>query len=130
MVHGDSSRKHILVVDDNIEFCRSIERVLVKAGYQVDSTGQGSMVGHKLQHNRFDVVLLDIHIPDKAGLQLLAEIGRASPQTKTIIISVNSSMDTYAQAMALGAVAYLNKPVKMDKVLHHIELALRNSTVR
>ncbi|MFQ5649313.1 MAG: response regulator [bacterium] len=125
MDNQEFKAKRVLIVDDDSEFRRSLSKILKKAGYEVSIASSGLQARQMLSHESYPLILSDIHMPGISGLTLLKEIHKESPQSKVIIITVDGESRTYEEAMMAGAFAFLNKPVKMKKILTYANLALR-----
>jgi len=115
----------ILIVDDDVEFVNSLSKILTKSGYTVNSAQSCAEACKLLNKEIYPLVLLDLHLPDSSGLDFLKTIKGRSPQTNVIMITVNGDIYNYDKAMQRGAFAYLNKPVKKDKILSYTNKALR-----
>ncbi len=122
---SSQSKHRILIVDDDSEFRRSLKRILQKAGYHVNSASNGSQASEMLNKRVYPLILLDLHMPGKSGLELLSEVKEKSPESKVIMMTVDGAVDNYAKAMNDGAFAYLNKPIKMKKILAYTKMALK-----
>ena len=107
----------ILVVDDEPAIRESLEILLSDANYKV-ALAEGGVDGlKKLESNLFDLVLLDVMMPDKNGLEVLEEIGHASPETAVIMITAYGTIENAVRAIKSGAVDYVTKPWDNDKLL-------------
>ncbi|MCH7679513.1 response regulator [candidate division KSB1 bacterium] len=123
-----SQRKHrILIVDDDSEFRHSLKRILQKAGYHVSSASNGSQASEMLNKRVYPLILVDLNMPGKLGLELLHEVKEKTPESKVIMITVDGSADNYSEAMSAGAFAFLHKPVKMKKILTYASMTLNNN---
>jgi len=71
---SSQSKHRILIVDDDSEFRRSLKRILQKAGYHVNSASNGSQASEMLNKRVYPLILLDLHMPGKSGLELLSEV--------------------------------------------------------
>ena len=124
---SSQSKHRVLIVDDDSEFRRSLKRILQKAGYHVSSASNGSQASEMLNKRVYPLILLDLHMPGKSGLELLSEVKEKSPESKVIMMTVDGSVDNYSEAMSAGAFAVLHKPVKMKKILTYASMALNNN---
>ena len=107
----------ILVVDDEPAIRESLDILLSDANYKV-ALAEGGVDGlKKLESNLFDLVLLDVMMPDKNGLEVLEEIGRASPETAVIMITAYGTIENAVRAIKSGAVDYVTKPWDNEKLL-------------
>ena len=115
----------ILVVDDESAFVDSVVRMLRLEGYQrhravTDST----TVPELLEHERFDVALLDITMPGLDGLDLLRLIKERSPQTECLMLTAHEDIKLVIQTIRAGAYDYLIKPITPEQLNHALERAL------
>ena len=107
----------ILVVDDEPAIRESLEFLLSEANYKV-ALAEGGLDGlKKLESDLFDLVLLDVMMPDKNGLEVLEEIGRSSPETAVIMITAFGTIENAVRAIKSGAVDYVTKPWDNEKLL-------------
>jgi DNA-binding NtrC family response regulator len=107
----------ILVVDDEPAIRESLEILLSDANYKV-ALAEGGVDGlKKLESDLFDLVLLDVMMPDKNGLEVLEEIGRASPETAVIMITAYGTIENAVRAIKSGALDYVTKPWDNEKLL-------------
>ena len=107
----------ILVVDDEPAIRESLEFLLSEANYKV-ALAEGGLDGlKKLESDLFYLVLLDVMMPDKNGLEVLDEIGRSSPETAVIMITAFGTIENAVRAIKSGAVDYVTKPWDNEKLL-------------
>lgn len=117
---------HILIVDDEAEIRDSLESILREEGYTVASTGTAAEALELVRDVEYDVVLLDIWLPDGDGLHVLSEIRQmtlAAPP-EVVIISGHGTIESAVRATKLGAYDFLEKPLSLDRTL----LLLKNAT--
>jgi len=112
----------LLIVDDEANIRSSLEGALGRDGYQVDTAASIAEGRSKLRES-YDVVLLDVWFPDGSGLDLLAEIREAAPDTVVIMMSGHATVDAAVKATRLGAFDFLEKPLSLDRLL----ILLRNA---
>ncbi|MCH8955357.1 response regulator [candidate division KSB1 bacterium] len=124
---SNQTKDRILIVEDDSEFRRSLKRILQKAGYHVSSASNGSQASEMLNKRVYPLILLDLHMQGKSGLELLHEVKGKTPESKVIMITVDDSADNYSEAMSTGAFAVLQKPLKMKKLLTYASMALNNN---
>ncbi len=124
---SNQTKDRILIVEDDSEFRRSLKRILQKAGYHVSSASNGSQASEMLNKRVYPLILLDLHMQGKSGLELLHEVKGKTPESKVIMITVDDSADNYSEAMSAGAFAVLQKPLKMKKLLTYASMALNNN---
>jgi len=106
--------KPILVVDDEPIVRESIRDWLKDAGYQVATAESGEEALEMIDKQEFSVMILDIRLPGKTGINVLNEVKSLNPHIKSIVITAYPSVELAVEAMKLGAVDYLIKPVAPD----------------
>ena len=126
-----SSRKgSILIVDDEKEILESLEELLKSEGYQTDTAATAEESLQKRAREAFDLVLLDVNLPDSNGLDVLRAIKRDSPETAVIMITAYDSSQVAFQASREGAESYITKPWDNDKLLLEIRNLLDRSRLQ
>lgn len=123
---------HILVVDDEAEIRESLSEILKEEGYSVSSAASGAEALILLRDAALDVMLLDIWLPDRDGLDVLAEIGSLESEGKpeVIIVSGHGTIETAVKATKLGAFDFLEKPLSIDRTLIVLKNALEAKRLR
>ena len=125
----------ILIVDDELYIRESLKTLLVAEGYKVGSAGSGTEAVILLNKEDYDLVLLDLGLPDMSGLQLTDIIFAQNPDTVIIIITGDDTVDSALQALRKRVYDYFKKPVEYDflskvikKAIEHkqLEIALRD----
>lgn len=106
----------ILVVDDEPVVCRSCARVLAPEGYAVTTTESGREGAEKGASGEFDVVVVDLKMPDLDGMQVLRNVKEKQPDVEVIVITGYSTVSTAVKAMKDGAIDYLPKPFTPDEL--------------
>ena len=101
----------ILVVDDEPIVRESIKDWLSDAGYDVYTAESGEEALELVRKQDFSVLILDIRLPGKTGIRVLREVKELKPKIKSIIITAYPSVDLTEEAIRLGAVDYLIKPI-------------------
>src|SRR5579884_3700711 len=124
--------KHILIVDDEADIRRLLEDILREEGYAVASTGSANEALVLLRDVTYDVLLLDIWLPDRDGLNVLNELRSLDSDNKpeVIIISGHGTIETAVRATKLGAFDFLEKPLSIDKTLILLKNALQAKKLR
>jgi two-component system response regulator AtoC len=118
--------KRILIVDDEESFRHMLSVILVKEGYEVETSSNGEEGLQKASASPFDQILCDIRMPRMDGLAFLREIKKAGLGATVIMMSAYGTVDTAIEAMKLGAYDYISKPFKPDEII----LTLRKSEER
>ena len=109
--------KTILVTDDD-ETCReSIQRVLEREGYDVETAPDADSALEALHARSFDLLVCDYRMPRKTGLELLEELRRQYPQLPVLMISACADSVTKAAALYLGAFDFLMKPIRKQELV-------------
>ncbi|MBI5556738.1 MAG: response regulator [Deltaproteobacteria bacterium] len=113
----------ILLVDDEIDFLEASRKRLAKRGYLVECAASCGAALPVLERNWPDVVVLDVMLPDKNGIQFLKEIKGQWPRLAVILLSGHASMQAGVQGIEHGAYDYCLKPVELDELIEKIKLA-------
>lgn len=108
--------KPILIVDDEAIVRESIADWLKDAGYQVVTAESGEEALELIEKQDFSVLVLDVRLPGKTGITVLKEVKALRPDIKSIIITAYPSTELAEEAMKLGAVDYLIKPIAPDEL--------------
>jgi DNA-binding response OmpR family regulator len=115
----------ILVVDDEPGMRLSLGELLRDEHYDVDCVSDAAEADRLMESKNYDIVISDIILPQKSGLELLEHIRTSHPDTKVILITGQPNLHTAREAVRLGAFDYLSKPVTLDDLLKVVESARR-----
>ncbi len=118
---------HILVVEDEEKLARFVELELLHEGYQVTKASNGRDALRIASENAFDLILLDIILPELNGLEVLRRLEREHPTPVILLTARDSVMDKVA-GLDAGAVDYVTKPFAIEELLARIRVALKNHT--
>ena len=119
--------KNILVVDDEIGIRELLRDILQDEGYQVQLAENAASARAIRLHERPDIVLLDIWMPDCDGITLLKEWANSSLLTMPVVMmSGHGTIDTAVEATRIGAFDFLEKPIALQKLLKTVEAALKH----
>ncbi len=123
---------HVLVVDDESEIRESLSEILREEGYTVTSSATASEAMVLLHDAPYDVLLLDIWLPDRDGLEVLSEIRSFASESmpEVIIISGHGTIETAVRATKLGAFDFLEKPLSIDRTLILLKNAVEARRLR
>lgn len=121
------SRGKILIIEDDRLMVASITDILVKEGYQVNSTHSSSQAQPLL--SAAHLAIIDLHLPDKPGIEVFKELKQANPEAEGLIITGYADLHSSIEAINLGVFAYLEKPVRPDKLLLDIKRALERRSL-
>jgi len=116
----NEKRTTILVVDDTRDVRDTLDAILQKS-YVVLKASNGKEAVHLLTRQKIHIVLLDIHLPDANGLDILKEIKDQSPSIEVVMISGLKEIGPAVEAMKMGAYHYLSKPFNIGEVRSIIE---------
>jgi DNA-binding NtrC family response regulator len=125
-----SAKGSILVIDDEQEIRESLAQILKLEGYKADCASTGEEGLKRIDDGIFDLILLDINLPDRNGLDLLQLIKSNSPEVGVIMITAYDSSQMAFQASKQGAESYITKPWDNDKLLLEIRNALDKSRLQ
>src|SRR6266487_4089740 len=119
-----SSQGCILIVDDEAEIRESLQTLLEFEGYDVEVAANGQQGFSKLGERPFDLVLLDLALPDRNGIEILPEIRSLDSQISVIMITAYGTVEDAVRAMQHGAVNFLQKPWDNEKLLADVRAAV------
>lgn len=107
----------LLIVEDDDTWRDTLTMFLQLNGYQVDGVGSTREAGDRLRAERYSIVISDIYIDDKTGIEVLQAARRENPDCAVILMSGRGSMETVSAGFSGGAVEYLAKPFELDDLL-------------
>jgi two-component system nitrogen regulation response regulator NtrX len=123
---------HVLIVDDEAEIRESLEGILREEGYVVTTSATATEALELVRDADYDVVLLDIWLPDRDGLETLGEIRRLENSSipEVVIISGHGTIEAAVRATKLGAYDFLEKPLSLERTLIVVKNAMRARQMR
>src|SRR5881296_2282789 len=124
------SKGSILVVDDESEIREGLELLLKGEGYGVSSAETGESGLAKLEEQPFDLLLLDVSLPDRNGLDMLKEIRRRDPDLSVVLFTAYGSIDMARAAFKNGAMDYITKPWSNEELLAQVAQAVESRRLR
>jgi two-component system, OmpR family, KDP operon response regulator KdpE len=119
-------KARVLVVDDEIEIVRALQRSLTGHGYEVLVAGKGEQALEIIEQSSPDLMLLDLALPGMSGLEVCQRV-REQSDVPIIVISVKNKERDKVVALDLGADDYISKPFGINEVLARIRVALRHA---
>jgi DNA-binding NtrC family response regulator len=122
--------ERILVADDEKLIRWSLQKNLSRAGYEVLEAEDGIRALEVIEENGADLVLLDIRMPGKDGIEVLQHVVERHPEVPVILMTAHSSVEGAVEAMKRGAFNYLVKPFKQDEMLVVARKALETTRLR
>ncbi len=118
------SAGRILIIDDEAEIRESLETLLQLEGYTVAVAGSGGEGLAQMGQRTFEVVMLDLALPDKNGMEVLSEIRLLHPQQAVIMITAYGTVENAVRAMQSGATNFIQKPWDNEKLLADVRAAV------
>ena len=116
----------ILIIDDEPAVCAGCRLVLSDQGHTVEAVHDGRSGLALLEKNHYELVLLDMKLPDIDGIQVLEVIHRETPRVSVVVMTGYSSVPDAVKAMKLGAFDYLSKPFSDEELVLTVEKAVKN----
>lgn len=115
----------ILVVDDDDDLRVAMCRVIGAAGYQVSSAANAAEAFAKVESTDPDLIMLDLHLPGTSGIEILETLRKQGDTRPVIMVSAAGTIDVAVRAVQLGALDFLEKPTRNQRLMLSIENALR-----
>ena len=115
----------ILVVEDDLAVCRSIDRALRLEGYEVDTVASGGEALEGVASNSPDALVLDLQLPDLDGLAVCRRIREAGDDIPILMLTARHGIDDRVQGLDAGADDYLVKPFALEELLARLRALLR-----
>ena len=125
----NTDRPVLLVVDDEPGIARMVERFATALDFDIVTRGGGREALAQLNTGKADVALVDLRMPEVDGLEVLRGIRAAQPQCQVILMTGEASIDTAIEAVKLGALDYLSKPLDLER-LEHLLVSVRDDLER
>ena len=119
----------ILVIEDDIAFCKLVEKFLTKNGYEISTAFSAAEAKSIIAAVKFDLVLSDCRLLDSDGMILLAKFKAEMPNVPVILMTGYSDVSTAVKAIKNGATDYISKPFNPDEVLIVVANALKNGNI-
>jgi two-component system response regulator QseB len=120
----------VLVVEDDRMIAKGLHTALKQDGYAVDGVSDGRSAAAALRSSRFDVVLLDLGLPERDGLEVLRELRSRGDATPVIILTARDDVQSRIQGLDAGADDYIVKPFDLDEVAARMRSVLRRAAGR
>jgi DNA-binding NtrC family response regulator len=119
------ARGHLLVVDDEPTILTTLRRALSLEGYTVDVAGGVKVAEERLTKGSYDLLLLDVALPDGDGVSMLERLRTAGNDTPVVMMSGHATIDAAVRSTRLGATDFLEKPLSTDRLLLVVANTLR-----
>ncbi len=117
--------KRILVVDDEENARIALSTILTREGYDVASASNGYEALNYLRGKDVELIITDLNMPEMNGMAFLRELSRSHPASNVIMITAYGEVESYIEAMNMGAFEYINKPVKFEELNKIINKVLK-----
>lgn len=121
--------RKVLVVDDEVVAANSVRRTLTRRGFRVDEAFSGREALNRILNEMYDLVLLDMRMPDTNGLELLPTIKKHRPALPVVMVTGYASIDTAVEAIQRGATDYVAKPFTPEELFSAASKAIRRAIV-
>src|SRR5262249_15849279 len=115
---------HVLVVDDELDFRGAVAESLRDARHAVDECGSADEANRLLQRENYDLILTDLRMPGRGGIELLREAAARMPDCILIVMTAYGSLETAIEALRLGAHDYLTKPINLEALIRKVNLLI------
>src|SRR5262245_26434449 len=119
-----ASGKKVLVVDDDPETVQGLAAILKEDGYQVDVVGSAEEALERFSVTTYHLLLTDLLLPGKSGVELTKTVHDAAPATAIVLITGHATVKTAVSALKRGANDYLRKPVSPKKLKERVQALL------
>lgn len=113
----------LLLVDDDPSLLEDLQAYFTRLNYQVQSAGNAADALALMKHHAFQVAVFDMHLPDMTGLELVKQFREISDDCEIIILTGEGSIETAVEAMKLGTIDYLTKPVRLKELAAVVQRA-------
>jgi DNA-binding NtrC family response regulator len=123
-IEPDAMSGSVLIIDDEAGIRESLETLLEMEGYDVETASTGEQGLNRLGQRTFDLILLDLALPDRNGLDILAELRVQDPGVSVIMITAYGTVENAVRAMQSGAVNFVQKPWDNEKLLADVRAAV------
>jgi DNA-binding NtrC family response regulator len=125
-----SPATRVLIVDDEDRFRITMSRLLTVRGLEASTAGSGKEALEALKTSSYDVVILDMKMPDMGGVEVLSEIKKVDPFIEVIVMTGYASVDTAKKITELGGYDYMLKPYDIDELMEKIDSAHERKVAR
>lgn len=130
------STYRILLADDDEAFCYTLREQLTEKGFSVDSAPTLRLINQSLNSAQYDLVLLDLGMPEKSGIEILQDIKANYPSVEVVILTGHNDAKQAVECMRIGAADYILKPymieellVIIERIMEHKDLVIKNEVL-
>jgi len=118
-------KEHILIVEDEHKISRLLQIELEAEGYDISQAYNGAQAWDLYQESTYDLILLDVMLPEMSGIEILRRIRGIGGHTPVILLTAKSSVEDKVAGLDLGANDYITKPFQIEELLARVRAALR-----
>ena len=116
-----AGKASILLIDDEENLRRTLAMILVREGYVVETAATIKEARERVEASTYDLVFLDLKLPDANGLSLLPDLRRRFPNTPVLILTAHDKLDSAVEAVRQGARDYLLKPLDPPVIIKRVK---------
>src|SRR5690554_6441171 len=116
----------ILVIEDQLPLLQQIEKLICNEGYVCEIAFDFKSAWEKVWSYKYDLLVVDINLPDGSGLEIIHKVKNEHPKTAIIVISARDSTANKIEGLEIGADDYITKPFEMSELLARIKSVLRS----
>ncbi|MFB9328650.1 response regulator transcription factor [Paenibacillus aurantiacus] len=121
-------RKRVLIVEDEMKVSRLLQLELTHEGYEVEIADNGKEALSKASTGHWDIILLDIMLPEMTGSEVLRRIRKSDLLTPIIVLTARNTTSEKVSGLDLGANDYMTKPFEIEELLARMRACIRNRT--
>jgi DNA-binding NtrC family response regulator len=121
---------HIVVVEDDTALALAITRILARRGHEVEAAGSAAEVRRYVDRRVPELILLDLHLPDESGMDLIPELKASDEPVSIMVITGDKNVNTVVEAMKVGADHFLPKPFDLERLVEEVERSLSEHRVK
>lgn len=115
----------LLLIEDNLDLLDSVSKALVLEKYLCETADSYRKADEKIYLYEYDLLIVDINLPDGSGMEIIKKIKKINPMTGVIVISARNSLDNKIEGLESGADDYITKPFAMAELIARVKSLLR-----
>ncbi len=124
------ARYTVLIVDDEADFREVTSKQLLRRDLHCESAADGDSALELIKSNSYDVVLLDVKMPGRDGIDTLREMKRLAPMTEIIMLTGHASVESGIDGIKYGAFDYLMKPMEIESLMEKLDAAFERKRIQ